>query len=166
MKFKICHDPEKKTLSIPRAALQLSHLSDAEKLDLLAGDGFVLTARDDLSAAECVGMIQTLSDLTVGLIARLAEASREAAKESACGGCGEDCGLSLPPCLLEQAGIGQDEALNASAEGGRIIIQMAEPEGSDPLRGQEDEFLIMLDGCGVDLDGLRMLLTQGGAENG
>lgn len=164
MKFKICHDPEKKTLTIPRAALQLSHLTNAEKLDLLAGDGFVLTARDDLSAAECVGMIQTLSDLTVGLISRLAEASREAAGEN-CGGCGENCGISLPPCLLEQAGIGQDEALNITTEEEKIVITAAEPEGADPLHGQEGEFLTMLDGCGVNLDGLRVLLAQRGAED-
>ena len=32
MKFTICHDTSKKTLAIPRAALQLSGLEDAERL--------------------------------------------------------------------------------------------------------------------------------------
>lgn len=34
MKFKLHHDISKKTLSIPRAALQLSELADAEELIL------------------------------------------------------------------------------------------------------------------------------------
>ena len=34
MKFTICHDTSKKTLAIPRAALQLSGLEDAERLAL------------------------------------------------------------------------------------------------------------------------------------
>ena len=36
MKFTICHDTSKKTLAIPRAALQLSGLEDAERLTLHA----------------------------------------------------------------------------------------------------------------------------------
>ena len=34
MYFKLCHNPENKTLAIPRAALQLSGLADAEELIL------------------------------------------------------------------------------------------------------------------------------------
>ena len=49
MYFKLCHNPENKTLAIPRAALQLSGLADAEELILLTGGdkGFY-----DFSAAE------------------------------------------------------------------------------------------------------------------
>ena len=39
MYFELCHNPENKTLAIPRAALQLSGLVDAEELILLtSGD--------------------------------------------------------------------------------------------------------------------------------
>lgn len=34
MKFKICHDPERKALSIPRAALQISGLDGQDELNL------------------------------------------------------------------------------------------------------------------------------------
>ena len=37
MYFKLCHNPANKTLTIPRAALQLSNLTDAEELILLTG---------------------------------------------------------------------------------------------------------------------------------
>ena len=37
MYFKLYHNPENKTLTIPRAALQLSGLADAEELILLTG---------------------------------------------------------------------------------------------------------------------------------
>jgi len=79
MKFKLCHDPAKKTLTIPRAALQLSKLTDAEELTIHTQPGCVLAARDDLTAAEAVGVIRMLSDLNVTLICQLAEASRQAA---------------------------------------------------------------------------------------
>ena len=42
MKFKICHDPERKALSIPRAALQISGLDGQDELHLHADDGCVL----------------------------------------------------------------------------------------------------------------------------
>lgn len=37
MYFELYHNPENKTLAIPRAALQLSGLADAEELILLTG---------------------------------------------------------------------------------------------------------------------------------
>ena len=42
MYFKLYHNPENKTLTIPRAALQLSGLADAEELILHTGGGYVL----------------------------------------------------------------------------------------------------------------------------
>ena len=60
MKFTICHDTSKKTLAIPRAALQLSGLEDAERLTLRAGHGCVVL----------------LHDLNVGMVVRLALDSR------------------------------------------------------------------------------------------
>ena len=42
MKFTICHDTSKKTLAIPRAALQLSGLEDAERLALHTEHGCIV----------------------------------------------------------------------------------------------------------------------------
>ena len=52
MCFKLYHNPEKKTLVIPRAALQLSGLSDVEELLLNSGDGYVLTTKYGLDTRE------------------------------------------------------------------------------------------------------------------
>ena len=76
MKFTICHDTSKKTLAIPRAALQLSGLEDAERLTLRAGHGCVVLTRQEGAARERLETIWLLHDLNVGMVVRLALDSR------------------------------------------------------------------------------------------
>ena len=76
MKFTICHDTSKKTLTIPRAALQLSGLEDAERLTLRAGHGCVVLTRQEGAARERLETIRLLHDLNVGMVVRLALDSR------------------------------------------------------------------------------------------
>ena len=76
MKFTICHDTSKKTLAIPRAALQLSGLEDAERLTLRAGHGRVVLTRQEGAARERLETIRLLHDLNVGMVVRLALDSR------------------------------------------------------------------------------------------
>ena len=76
MKFTICHDTNKKTLAIPRAALQLSGLEDAERLTLRAGHGCVVLTRQEGAARERLETIRLLHDLNVGMVVRLALDSR------------------------------------------------------------------------------------------
>ena len=76
MKFTICHDTSKKTLAIPRAALQLSGLEDAERLTLRAGHGCVVLTRQEGAARERLETILLLHDLNVGMVVRLALDSR------------------------------------------------------------------------------------------
>ena len=78
MKFTICHDTSKKTLAIPRAALQLSGLEDAERLTLRAGHGCVGLTRPEGTARERLEAIRLLHDLNVGMVVRLALDSRAA----------------------------------------------------------------------------------------
>ena len=75
MSFKLCHDPEKKTLTIPRAALQISGLAEAEELTLHAGEGCILLAKDSLTTRETVKTIAFLDGLVSSLAAQLGEAS-------------------------------------------------------------------------------------------
>ena len=65
MKFTICHDTSKKTLAIPRAALQLSGLEDAERLTLRAGHGCVVLTRQEGAARERLETIRLLHDLAL-----------------------------------------------------------------------------------------------------
>ena len=76
MKFTICHDTSKKTLAIPRAALQLSGLEDAVRLTLRAGHGCVVLTRQEGAARERLETIRLLHDLNVGMVVRLALDSR------------------------------------------------------------------------------------------
>lgn len=170
MKFKMHHDISKNTLTIPRAALQLSELADAEELILHMEPGCVLLARDDLTAAESLGVIRLLSDLAVSLLLQLKQASLAAAEmidSEECGNCDCECcsGLTLPVDLLEQAGIGPDEALRVAAEDGKIVIAAAEDSQNDPLNELESHILFMLVETGIDLDGLRHLLRDEGKQD-
>ena len=72
MKFTICHDTNKKTLAIPRAALQLSGLEDAERLTLHVGHGCIVLTRQVPTAGERLEAIQLLHGLNVGMVVRLA----------------------------------------------------------------------------------------------
>ena len=76
MKFTLCHDTSKKTLAIPRAALQLSGLEDAERLTLRAGHGCVVLTRQEGAARERLETIRLLHDLNVGMVVRLTLDSR------------------------------------------------------------------------------------------
>ena len=76
MKFTICHDTSKKTLAIPRAALQLSGLEDAERLTLHTEHGCIVLTRQEGTARERLETIRLLHDLNVGMVVRLALDSR------------------------------------------------------------------------------------------
>ena len=76
MRFMICHDTSKKTMVIPRAALQLSRLEDAERLALHVGRGCIVLTRQAPTARERLEAIRLLHDLNVGMVVRLALDSR------------------------------------------------------------------------------------------
>ena len=78
MKFTICHDTSKKTLAIPRAALQLSGLEDAERLTLHVGHGCTVLTRQEPTARERLETIRLLHNLNIGTLVCLALDSRAA----------------------------------------------------------------------------------------
>lgn len=71
MKFTICHDTSKKTLAIPRAALQLSGLEDAERLALHTEHGCIVLTRQGGTARERLDAIRLLYDLNIGMVGPL-----------------------------------------------------------------------------------------------
>ena len=81
MRFVLYHDTNKKTLAIPRAALQLSGLEDAERLTLHVGHGCVALTRQEPTARERLETIRLLRDLNIGMLVRLALDSRAAEVE-------------------------------------------------------------------------------------
>ena len=72
MKFTICHDTNKKTLAVPRAALQLSGLEDAERLTLHVGHGCVALTRQEPTVRERLETIRLFRNLDVDMVVRLA----------------------------------------------------------------------------------------------
>ena len=78
MKFTICHDTDKKTLTIPRAALQLSRLEDAERLTLHTEQGCIVLTRQEPTAGKRLEAIRLLHNLNIGMLVRLALDSRAA----------------------------------------------------------------------------------------
>ena len=91
MNFHLNHDPANKTLTIPRAALQLSGLADVSDLILHTDSGCVLLLPGDPTVAELLKTISLISAVAPQLISRLAERSQMAMEagmsEAACGTC-------------------------------------------------------------------------------
>ena len=78
MKFTICHDTNKKTLAVPRAALQLTGLADAERLTLHVEHGCSFLTRQEPTARERLETIRLLHNLNIGMLVCLALDSRAA----------------------------------------------------------------------------------------
>ena len=72
MKFHLNHDPANKTLTIPRAALQLSGLADVSDLILHTDSGCILLLPGDPTVAELLKTISLISAVAPQLISRLA----------------------------------------------------------------------------------------------
>lgn len=76
--FTLSRDPAKGTLTLPRAALRLSRLSEAGRLKLLACPGGLLLLRETPTARESLALLRLLSDRSVSLLLRLSFASHGA----------------------------------------------------------------------------------------
>ena len=103
MKFNLNHDPNNKTLAIPRAALQLSGLAGVSDLILHTDSGCILLLPGDPTVAELLKTISLISAVAPQLISRLAERSQMAMEagmtETACGACEHEphcSGLEIP----------------------------------------------------------------------
>ena len=120
MYFKLCHNPANKPLTIPRAALQLSGLADAEELTLQAGTGYILVSRQDLNVREAASTIAQLYGVVDRLMEQLVDASREAAGKL------ED--VPDPLDELDEEVLDDLLACGADAEGLRFLLEMEELE--------------------------------------
>ena len=168
MKFHLNHDPANKTLTIPRAALQLSGLAENSDLTIHTENGCVLLLPGDPTVAELLKTISLLSTVTPQLISRLAERSQMAMEagmtETACGACEHELhcsGLEIPPCQLAEAGISPNTALESFVEKGRVIVQAAEKTAADVLIDElDDDVRTMLEDSGVRMEGVCRLLEK------
>lgn len=68
MKFHLNHDPANKTLTIPRAALQLSGLAETSDLTIHTENGCVLLLPEKLSVAQTLKTFQLLTAINAELL--------------------------------------------------------------------------------------------------
>ena len=168
MKFNLNHDPNNKTLSIPRAALQLSGFAGVSDLILHTDSGCILLLPGDPTVTELLKTISLISAVAPQLISRLAERSQMAMEagmsEAACGACEHEphcSGLEIPPCQLAEAGISPNTALESFVEKGRVIVQAAEKTAADVLIDElDDDVRTMLEDSGVQMEGVCRLLEK------
>lgn len=149
-------------VTIPKSAMKLSGLSDAQKLELHTLEGAAVLVKQKMTTMELLTVIHSLNQLADGLLALLADVC------DACVGCGDDCPFSqesrdihLPKYLLDAAEIPEGAKLCAEPDpdAGRIIVSALD-SGSD-LDNVPEELLYALIGCGVCLGSLSELLRNG-----
>ena len=152
MKFHLNHDPANKTLTIPRAALQLSGLAETSDLTIHTENGCVLLLPEKLSVA------QTLKTFKSSALAHGAE-------NDACDGCHweKECFQDvLPLCMLAEAGIDPEEGdFECAVKDGTLVLRSdADTNVYEMMKSLDDDFRDLLKGAGVSLSGLFLLLKE------
>ena len=163
MKFHLNHDPANKTLTIPRAALQLSGLADVSDLILHTDSGCVLLLPGDPTVAELLKTISLLSTVTF----RLAKSSALAhgTENDECNGCHweKECFQDvLPLCMLAEAGIDPVEGdFECAVKDGTLVLRSgADTNVYEMMKSLDDDFRDLLKSAGVSLSGLFLLLKE------
>ena len=163
MKFHFNHDPANKTLTIPRAALQLSGLAETSDLTIHTENGCVLLLPEKLSVAQTLKTFQLLTAINAELLFRLAKSS--ALAHGACDGCHweKECFQDvLPLCMLAEAGLDPEEGdFECAVKAGTLVLR----SGTDTIvyemmKSLDDDFRELLKSAGVSLSGLFLLLKE------
>ncbi|MDL2232337.1 hypothetical protein LJC63_01985 [Ruminococcaceae bacterium OttesenSCG-928-L11] len=170
MKFTVHRD--KKECLIPSSALAVAGLKKEKELRLEVESGVVVVLRPEMNTQRLLSVGEFLHSLADRMIEAVA---LECGDCLCCGDClddgDEDCecdhcqsreecrGISIPDCLLKQAGIGTDCGLQADVEDGIVIIQ-ALPGGEDDssANGIPESARLVFAKDGVCISHLRELL--------
>lgn len=148
-------------VTIPKAAIKLSGLGGAQRLELHTLDSAAVLLKQEMTAMELLTVVNSLDRLSGDLLAALAVACEK------CVGCEDDCPFSqesrdirLPKYLLDAAEIPEGAKLCAEPDpdGGRIIVSTLEAEHD--LDDVPEELLDALLECGVCLGSLSELLSS------
>ena len=154
MKFHLNHDPANKTLTIPRAALQLSGLAETSDLTIHTENGCVLLLPEKLSVAQTLKTFQLLSS-----------ALAHGAENDECDGCHweKECFQDvLPLCMLAEAGIDPVEGdFECAVKDGTLVLRSgADTNVYEMMKSLDDDFRELLKSAGVSLSGLFLLLKE------
>ena len=167
MKFNLNHDPNNKTLAIPRAALQLSGLAGVSDLILHTDSGCILLLPEKLSVAQTLKTFQLLTAINAELLFRLAKSSALAhgTENDECDGCHweKECFQDvLPLCMLAEAGIDPEEGdFECAVKDGTLVLRSdADTNVYEMMKSLDDDFRDLLKSAGVSLSGLFLLLKE------
>ncbi|NCB42278.1 MAG: hypothetical protein EOM59_06620 [Clostridia bacterium] len=149
-------------------ALCPAGLSEEEQLRLHFKKDMRAVLKSRMTTRDLLRAITGLMEITTDLAEQLATASRTAATEepqSCSGKCDyeESCELSIPPCILAEAGIPLDKPLLAYVEDGSIVIKGEEEPFPTKVTGALLRFLADEK---VDAEGLSDLLKGEKIVNG
>lgn len=128
MKFKLNKQPNA-AVSVPLATLKLAQM-DGSSVNAHVGENAIVLLTDAMTASETIAAIETLTELTDGLMAALLHACEDYLEgdcpdeDCVCETCNhpECCGIELPPCLMDEAGFPVGTGLEAFVEDGRIVV--------------------------------------------
>ena len=167
MKFHLNHDPANKTLTIPRAALQLSGLAETSDLAIHTENGCVLLLPDKMSVAQTLKTFQLLTAINAELLFRLAKSSALAhgTENDECNGCHweKECFQDvLSLCMLAEAGIDPVEGdFECAVKDGTLVLRSdADTNVYEMMKSLDDDFRDLLKSAGVSLSGLFLLLKE------
>lgn len=151
MKFMIHRT--RKDCVLPGSALAVAGLKRERELRLEVESGVIVVLRPEMNAKKLLSISEFLHNLATDLIVAVALACGECSCCGDCPGEDEDCecdfcesqaechGVSVPPCLLEQAGIRTNQRWQIDAQDGVISISALEDD--------EDEDADVTDGHGL-----------------
>lgn len=153
--------PGTEAFKLPVSALNFSGLSGEERLELYFEKDILAVVKKRRTARDIIGAITGLQEIAADLVKQLVLASGKAEELNGCDrkcDYAQTCDLSIPPCLLAEAGIPFNWPLLAYVEEGTIVIK---GEEENPLADEiPNDLLQVLLKAGVDADGLYQLLER------
>lgn len=167
MKYEILPPAAEQIVVVPHEAIKKAGFESSPILSAYTEENAVVILKEKMTAAELIKSVNTLQNISVELLARLIRAAGicddycDCREDCFCCEMEEDCiGLSIPSCVLEDAGISAFSELKVEVEDGAIYIRQA-PEKTDLLDTMPQSILDTLVNAGICLKTFRQLVRNG-----
>lgn len=167
MKFKLNKQPNA-AVSVPLATLKLAQM-DRSSVNAHVGENAIVLLTDAMTASKTIAAIETLTELTDGLMAALLHACEDYLEgdcpdeDCVCETCDHPgcCGIELPPCLMDEAGFPVGTGLEAFVEDSRIIVTPTTALDEDFAEELPEPLLNFFTESKMDIGILRSLVECG-----
>lgn len=167
MKFKLNKQPSA-AVSVPLTALKLAQM-DGSPVSAHVDVGAVILLNNAMTASDTIAAIETLTELSDGLMAALLHACEDYLEgdcpdeDCVCETCDHPdcCGIELPPCLMDEAGFPVGTGLEAFVEDCRIIVTPTTVLDEDFAEELPEPLLHFFTESKMDIGVLRALAEHG-----